>query len=88
MCKFGTWLKRYQEENHQNQAKSRGKIVEDHLGVWYSHFKNLLGNPAVIENEGEDIEQIHEDLPIYDGPFTIKEYKVIKKIADGWEGLQ
>ena len=55
-----------------------GKTAEERLDAWYDHFKNLLGNPPVLENEHDEIEPVMEELPIEDGPLTLKEYRVAK----------
>ena len=42
----------------------KGKTKEERLEGWYTHFKDLLGNPPVVNDEDEEIPQIFEDLAI------------------------
>ena len=53
------------------------------METWYSHFKNLLGNPPELSEDNEPITPIFSDLPIPDGPFTMDEYKKAKACIKG-----
>ena len=56
-----------------------GETEEDRVNSWYCHFKNLLGNPLMVQDEDEEIEPVFHDLPINDGPFTLDEYREAKQ---------
>ena len=57
----------------------KGKTKEERLKGWYTHFKDLLGNPPVVNDEDEEIPQIFEDLPITCDTFDQEEYQKAKK---------
>ena len=57
----------------------RGKTKEERLEGWYTHFKDLLGNPPVVNDEDEEIPQIFEDPPIRCDAFDEEEYQKAKK---------
>ena len=56
-----------------------GATAEERVNKWYSHFKELLGEPPVVEDEEEDIPEIYTDLGIDDGPFSMEELTKVKK---------
>ena len=56
-------------------VRIQGESAEQRVETWYSHFKNLLGNPPELSEDNEPITPIFSDLPIPDGPFTMDEYK-------------
>ncbi len=51
-----------------------GETAEERKEAWFNHFRNLLGNPPVINNEDGVIDPVMEALPIEDELFTLKEY--------------
>ncbi|XP_071480459.1 uncharacterized protein [Diadema antillarum] len=59
-------------------VRIRGESAEKRVATWYSHFKNLLGNPPELLESNEPITPIFSDLPIPDGPFTMSEYTKAK----------
>jgi len=65
-------------KNSSQPSQVAGDTADDRIGSWYNHFKNLLGNPPEVENEDEEIEPVFQELPIKDGPFTLKEYQTAK----------
>ena len=56
-----------------------GRTKEDRIKNWFSHFKKLLGKPAVDEQETEDLDAVFDNLGIDDKNFTIEELKAAKK---------
>ena len=56
-----------------------GDTADDRLQAWHNHYKSLLGNPPVIDNEEEDVVPIYKELPIEVGPFTNVEYQKAKR---------
>ena len=60
------------------EGQLSGKSPEERLATWFSHFKNLLGNPPVVEDPDEEIPNIVDDLDINDGPFTLDEFRKVK----------
>jgi hypothetical protein len=62
--------------SHPCQIK--GATAEERVAAWYNHFKSLLENPPVIENEDDEVIPIYWDLPIQQGLFTMKEYQKAK----------
>jgi hypothetical protein len=56
-----------------------GTTADTRVKTWFTHFKNLLGNPPEVEDEEEDIPQIFTDLDINDGPFTMQEFAKVKR---------
>lgn len=64
--------------NSSQQAKLKAKNKEERVNLWFSHFKNLLGNPPEVTDENETIRSIFLPLHIEDGPFTLDEYKAAK----------
>ena len=59
-------------------ARIQGSTPEERLDNWHVHFKNLLGDEAV-DNDSEEIDPVLEDLDIYDGLFTLQEFKEAKQ---------
>ena len=61
----------------------KGNNSQERLQSWYNHFNNLLcKEPTVSENSiNEAINTVfsEEQLDIKTGPFTIEEYKAVKK---------
>ena len=57
----------------------KGKTKEERVDNWYTHFKNLLGNPPVVTDEEEEIPQIFDDLPVRCDAFEEEEYQKAKK---------
>ena len=56
-----------------------GTTADNRVKTWFTHFKNLLGNPPVVEEEDEEIPQIFSNLDIEEGPFTMHEFAKVKR---------
>ena len=59
----------------------KGSSKEDRVKKWYEHFSQLLGKePDVPVNDvDEEIPTVLHNINIKTGPFTMEEYKVVKK---------
>ena len=51
----------------------------DRLLAWHAHFKFLLGNPPVIDNEEEYVVPVYKDLLLDEKPVTPNEYQKGKR---------
>jgi hypothetical protein len=66
------------------KGQIRGETQSDRLNAWYCHFKQLLGNPPVITEEDEVIEQVHQEFNMRTDAFDYDEYQAAKKnITEG-----
>jgi hypothetical protein len=60
------------------EGQVTGSSPEERMNTWFTHFKNLLGNPPTVEEPDEVIPDVFVDLNINDDPFSIEEYKKVK----------
>ena len=60
------------------EGQVAGKSPEERVSTWFTHFKNLLGNPPEVEAPDEEIPNVFEDLEIKDGPFDMEEFRKVK----------
>lgn len=51
------------------------------MKTWFSHLKNLLGNPPTVTDEVGKIETILTNVGIDDGPFTMEELRSGNELA-------
>ena len=66
------------------EGQVKGRSQQERLDNWYDAFKNLLGNPPVVADEEEEIEQIFEELPIRTDSFDEEELqKAIGQLKNG-----
>ena len=79
--KYGKAWKTVNEITGRKRAKEgqvAGKSPEERVNTWFTHFKNLLGNPPEVEEPDEQIPNVFQDLDIKDDPFTLEEFKKVK----------
>ena len=62
------------------QGQIKGETQSERLHSWHSHFQQLLGNPPIITNEDEPIEQVHQEFDMRTDPFDQEEYEAAKKV--------
>ena len=55
-----------------------GNSPEERVSTWFTHFKNLLGNPPEVDEPDEVIPNVFEDVEINDEPFTKEEFLKVK----------
>ena len=70
--------------NKKNSDRGRisGNSAEERISTWFSHFKNLLGNAAAVDDVDDNYlpeDVILSGLDIYDRPFTIDELHACAK---------
>ena len=66
------------------KGRLKGDSKESRIQSWYTHFSQLLGKEPEITDADEIIHPVIEHLDIKTGPFTMDEYKKVKKkITEG-----
>ncbi|XP_072046823.1 uncharacterized protein [Amphiura filiformis] len=60
----------------------KGDTESERLHSWFSHFQQLLGNPPVITNEDEPIEQVQREFDMRTDAFDQEEYEAAKKVIN------
>ena len=55
-----------------------GNSPEERVSTWFTHFKNLLGNPPEVDEPDEEIPSVFEDVEINDAPFEMSEFLKVK----------
>ena len=66
------------------KGRLKGDSKESRIQSWYTHFSQLLGKEPEITDVDEIIDPVLEHLEIKTGPFTMDEYKKVKKkITEG-----
>ena len=78
---YGEAWKVVNEISGRKRAKEgqvSGNSPEERVKTWFTHFKNLLGEPPTVEDPDEEIPTIFEDLDINDEPFTLEEFRKTK----------
>ena len=58
--------------------KLKAQSAEERVLLRHAHFKKLLGNPPEIVDDDTPVVKVFSNLPIPDGPFTLKEYQKVK----------
>ena len=62
----------------------KGTSKTERLKKWHDYFKNLLGEEPSITNPEGEIKTVFEELDISTTPFTVAEYRCVKrKIING-----
>ncbi|XP_072046988.1 uncharacterized protein [Amphiura filiformis] len=64
------------------KGQIKGDTESERLHSWFSHFQQLLGNPPVITNEDEPIEQVHREFDMRTDAFDQEEYEAAKKVIN------
>ena len=67
-----------QARKKTKKEKLKAQSAEERVLLWHAHFKKLLGNPPKIVDDDTPVVQVFSNLPIPDGPFTLKEYQKVK----------
>ena len=62
------------------KGQIRGETQNERLQSWYSHFQQLLGNPPVITDEKEVIDNVFPEFDIRTDAFDQEEYENAKKV--------
>ena len=64
----------------RNMARIQGSTQEERLENWHTHFRNLLGEEAEVNNLEEiDPHPDFKKVNICDGPFTMQEFRRAKQ---------
>ncbi|XP_072030406.1 uncharacterized protein [Amphiura filiformis] len=64
------------------KGQIKGDTESERLHSWFSHFQQLLGNPPVITNEDEPIEQVHREFDMRTDAFDQEEYEAATKVIN------
>ena len=70
--RYGEAWKIMSEISGRRKSKAsqvRCPTPEERVKTWFTHFKNLLGDPPTVADEDEDIQTVLMDIDIDDGPF-------------------
>ncbi len=56
----------------------KGDTPEDRVKSWFTHFRNLLGDPPTVTGEDLEIIDVLTNVDIDDGPFSMEELRKVK----------
>ncbi len=56
----------------------KGDTPEDRVKSWFTHFRNLLGDPPTVTGEDLEIVDVLTNVDIDDGPFSMEELRKVK----------
>ena len=66
------------------EGQVKGRSQQERLNNWYQAFKNLLGNPPVVSDEDEELEEVFDELPIRTDSFDeVELQKAIDQLKNG-----
>ena len=60
-------------------SKLKASSAEERVKLWHKYFKDLLGNPPIINDEDTPVQPVFDKLDIFDGCFTMEEYTKAKR---------